>query len=261
MKTKLRRGRSSALAGALGGLMLMASPASAQAPAATSDAWSFAASPYVWFSGLNGNVSVPAGSADFSSSFGDIFQSLKFSAMGLVEARRGNVSILADTLYLNLQQGIPVPGSHGAFSGGSVRMQSAEVSAIGLYTLAEAQAGRFELGGGVRAWWFNTAINYSAGRLPARSTDSSTSWVDPIFAARGILRLNESLSLTAYGDVGGFGVGTQLTWQAMGTLDWRINERFSASVGYRHVHIDYERGRATIGVDLSGPIIGATYRF
>lgn len=239
----------------------MAAPAAAQAPAVTSDAWTISASPYVWFSGLNGNISVPAGSVDFSQSFGDIFQTLKFSAMGLVEARRGNFSILADTLYLNLQQGVPVPGQHGAFSGGSVRTQSAELQAIGLYTLAEQHAGRFEIGGGVRAWWFNTALTYNPGRLPGRSADSSTSWVDPIFAARGIVRLNESLSFTAYGDVGGFGVGTQFTWQAMGTLDWRINERFSASVGYRHIHIDYERGRATIGIDLSGPIIGASYRF
>jgi hypothetical protein len=241
--------------------MLMACPAFAEDPAGTSDAWRLSASPYVWFSSLNGNISVPAGSVDFSQSFGDIFQTLKFAASGIAEARRGNFSIVADTMYLNMQQGIPVPGSHGAFSGGSMRMQSAEVSAIGLYTLAEAPFGRFELGGGVRAWWFNTALNYSAGRLPGRSTDSSTSWVDPIFSARGIVRLNESLSFTAYGDVGGFGVGTQLTWQAMGTLDWRINERVSASVGYRHIHIDYERGRANIAVDLSGPIIGAIYRF
>jgi opacity protein-like surface antigen len=261
MKSMLRCGPSSALAGLLGGLMLVAPPASAQAPATTSDSWAITASPYVWFSGLSGDISVPAGSVSFSADFGDIFETLKFSAMGIVEARRGNFSIVSDALYLNLQQGIPVPGSHGAFSGGSARTQSAEISVIGLYTLAETPSGRFELGGGVRAWWFNTAINYNSGLLPGRSADSSTSWADPILAARGIVRLSESLSFTAYGDVGGFGVGTEFTWQAMGTLDWRLRDNLSVSIGYRYMHLDYEKGRATIGVDLSGPIIGASYRF
>lgn len=254
-------GRGMVMAAAVGGLMAMALPASAQAPIPTTESWAVTLSPYVWFSGMSGDISVPAGTVDFSASFGDIFQTLKFSMMGLAEARRGNLSIVMDTLYLNLQQGVPVPGSHGAFSGGSVRTQSAEISAIGLYTLTEAQGGRLELGGGLRGWWFNTALTYSPGLLPGRSTDSTTSWVDPILAARGVLRLTDSLSFSAYGDVGGFGVGSQFTWQAMGTLDWRVNERLSASIGYRHIHIDYSKGRAEIGVDLSGPIIGASYRF
>ncbi|WP_431305668.1 hypothetical protein [Sediminicoccus sp. BL-A-41-H5] len=250
------------MAGAIGGMFLAAPPAMAQAPVPTTNEWNMVLSPYVWFSGMSGDISVPAGSVDFSASFGDIFQTLKFSAMGLFEARRGNVSVVVDTLYLNLQQGIPVPGaSHGTWSGGSARTQSAELTAIGLYTIAEAQSGRIELGGGVRGWWFNTAINYNAGLLPARSRDSTTNWLDPILSARGVLRLTDSLSFTAYGDMGGFGVGAQFTWQAMGTLDWRINERLSASIGYRHIHIDYEKGRANIGIDLSGPIIGASYRF
>lgn len=259
MNTKRRRGMG--MAGAISGMLLAAQPAMAQAPAPSTDSWAVVMSPYVWFSGMSGNIAVPAGSVDFSASFGDIFQTLKFSAMGLVEARRGNFSVVMDTLYLNLQQGVPVPGTHGAFSGGSVRTQSAEFSAIGLYTLSEAQAGRIELGGGVRGWWFNTAINYNAGLLPGRSRDSTTNWLDPILAARGVLRLTDNLSFTAYGDLGGFGAGSQFTWQAMGTLDWRINERLSASIGYRHIHIDYEKGRSNIGLDLSGPIIGASYRF
>lgn len=260
MNTRPRSGW--VVAGAMGATMLMMTPAAAQTPAPTTDEWAVVLSPYVWFSGMSGDISVPAGSVDFSASFGDIFQTLKFSAMGLLEARRGNFSVVVDTLYLNLQQGIPVPGaSHGTYSGGSARTQSAEFSAIGLYTIAEAQSGRIELGGGVRGWWFNTAINYNAGVLPARSRDSTTNWLDPIFSARGVLRLTDNLSFTAYGDVGGFGLGSQFTWQAMGTLDWRINERLSASIGYRHIYIDYEKGRANIGIDLSGPIIGASYRF
>lgn len=260
MKTKRGHARMTALAGALGGLVFMAAPAAAQSPPPAADSWSFTLSPYVWFSGLSGEVTTRAGTESFAADFGDIFGTMKFSAMGLAEARRGNVSLLLDTFYINLQQGVPVPG-HGGYSGASARTRSAQVAAIGLYTLAEGQSSRLEIGGGVRAWWFDTELTLDAGRLPGRSVDNSTNWVDPIIAARGALRLTDTLSFTAYGDVGGFGVGSEFTWQVMATLDWSINDRLSVSAGYRHVHIDYEKSNSTIGMEMSGPIIGASYRF
>ena len=75
------------------------------------------------------------------------------------------------------------------------------------------------------------------------------------------MRLNDRLSLTGYGDIGGFGVGSDFTWQAIAALDWRVSEKSSASVGYRWIQIDYDAGRANIDLNMSGPIIGASLRF
>jgi hypothetical protein len=244
----------------LGGLVLLASPASAQTNTEPPAGWIFTLSPYVWFSGLSGDVTTRSGSESFSADFGDIFSTMKFSAMGLFEARRGRFSLVFDTLYLNLQQGVPVPG-FGGYSGASARTQSAEISAIGLYTVYERPAGRIELGGGVRAWWFDTELKLDAGLLPARTVDNTTSWVDPVISARGVLRLSERFLVTAYGDIGGFGVGSEFTWQAFATLDWRITDSISASAGFRWIHIDYESGGKDIKLDMAGPIIGASFRF
>lgn len=249
-----------ALAGGLGALTLLAAPAAAQVPAPSPDAWSFTISPYVWFSGLGGEVTAPQGSESFSADFGDIFGTMKFAAMGLAEARRGNFSFVVDTMYLNLQQGVPVPG-HGAYSGASARTQSAEISAIGLYTVLEGSAGRIELGGGIRGWWFDTDLTLDPGLLPGRSVGSTTSWVDPILSARGVLRLNDQWAITAYGDIGGFGVGSQFTWQAFATIDYRITDNITASAGFRWIHIDYDKGRTDVSLDMAGPVIGASLRF
>ena len=75
------------------------------------------------------------------------------------------------------------------------------------------------------------------------------------------MRLNDRLSLTGYGDIGGFGVGSDFTWQAIAALDWRVSDKFSASVGSRWIQIDYDAGRANIDLNMSGPIIGASLRF
>lgn len=252
--------KAASLLGAICAVALSGAPARAQAPANTAEEWTFILSPYVWFSGLGGEVTLPRGSESFNADFGDIFENLKFSVMGLFEARRRNFSLVLDLMYINQQQGIPVPGQ-GAYSGGSARLKTTEASAIGLFTLLDQPGGRFELGGGLRAWWMNTEINLDPGLLPARSVDQTTNWVDPIIAARGSVRLNERLSLTGYGDIGGFGVGSEFTWQAMATLDWRVSDWISASVGYRWIQIDYEASRAKIDLDMSGPIIGASFRF
>ncbi|HWS74691.1 MAG TPA: hypothetical protein VN324_06065 [Quisquiliibacterium sp.] len=260
MSSKFRFGAKGAVAGAMASLALMAAPADAQTAPQDADAWTFTLTPYVWFSGLGGEVTGPHGGESFSADFGDIFGTMKFSFMGLAEARRGNFSLVTDIMYLNLEQGVPVPGL-GAYSGGSARTQSVEASAIGLYTVTEGSAGRIELGGGVRGWWFDTELRLDAGRLPARTQSSSTSWADPVISARGVLRLSDRLSLTAYGDIGGFGLGSEFTWQAFGTLDYQVSESISVSAGFRWIHIDYDKGRTDISLDMGGPIIGASVRF
>jgi hypothetical protein len=260
MKSNLRYGAKLAAAAAVVGAAVLINPAAAQNAAPQNDAWTFTLSPYVWFSGLGGEVTNPHGSETFSADFGDIFGTMKFSYMGLVEARRGNFSLLTDFMYLNLQQGVPVPG-HGAYGGASARTQSVEVSAIGLYTVAEASAGRFEVGGGIRGWWFDTELKLDPGTLPGKTQSASTSWVDPVIGARGVLRLNDKLSLTAYGDVGGFGVGSEFTWQTFATLDYKVAENATVSAGFRYIHIDYQKGRNDISLQMAGPIIGASIRF
>ena len=248
------------VAAALVSFPLMANPATAQNTSQQSDPWSITLSPYIWFSGLGGEVTGPHGGESFSADFGDIFGTMKLSFMGLAEARRGKFSLLTDIMYLNLQQGVPVPGL-GAYSGGRARTQSVEVSAIGLYTVTEGSTGRVELGGGIRGWWFDTELKLDPGALPGKTQNASTAWVDPVIAARGVLRLNDRLSLTAYGDVGGFGVGSEFTWQTFATLDYKVAENATVSAGFRYIHIDYQKGRNDISLDMAGPIIGASIRF
>jgi hypothetical protein len=258
--SRSRIGARGAIAAALAGLTLAASPSAAQSPQRATDGWVVTLSPYLWFAGLGGEVTGAHGGGSFNADFGDIFGTMKFSFMGLAEARRGRFSIILDTLYLNLEQGVPVPGL-GAYSGGSARTQSAQVSAIALYSVVDEGAGRIDLGGGIRGWWIDTELRLDAGLLPAQTQSSSTSWVDPVIAARGIVRLNDRLSLTAYGDVGGFGVGSELTWQVFATLDYQVTPSVSVSGGFRWIHIDYDKGSSDISLDMAGPIIGASIRF
>jgi len=85
-------------------------------------------------------------------------------------------------------------------------------------------------------------------------------WVDPIIAARARHNFTEKFYALIYGDIGGFGVSSDLTWQAGGGFGWQANEWLAFEILYRHLSIDYQRS-VTFDADLSGLFLGAAISF
>jgi hypothetical protein len=254
-----RRGKAGLAAACLMAGLAAATPATAQTSAA--EGWQFSITPYLWFAGVSGDVVLPrGGTRDFSADFSDIFDSLKFAAMATAEARRGRFGIVADFMYLDNEQGFNSPRSI-AVRGGDVRLTTTEASLIGLYRVVQDDRYWIDVGGGMRAWWIDTTISANQGLLAGRSAGSSPNWVDPIIATRAQVRLSESFSLTGYADIGGFDTGSQLTWQAIGSLDWAIRPNIVARAGWRYIYIDYKREDVELDLGMSGPFLGVTFRF
>lgn len=224
-----------------------------------SDTWTFSASPYVWFSGISGTVNVGSREASTSASFGDILGNMQFAFMGTAEARYGRFAILGDLIYLSVSQDVTPRSS--AYSGGNTSMQNLGLGLAALYRVVEDPAGTLDVGVGIRPWWIDTTVNLHAGAAPARSSSASVTWADPIIAIRGNLRLTDRFSVSGYGDIGGFGVGSRLTWQVLGSLDWRFSDRVVMRAGWRHMVVEPTVGQAQMNLTISGPIIGATIRF
>ena len=114
---------------------------------------------------------------------------------------------------------------------------------------------------GARIWYVDTEIHLSPGLLPARRAGDDEVWGDPVVGLRWNAPLGRGFFLTGYADVGGFGVASDLTWQLLGTLGYRFNDWISARAGYRHLDVDYKDDGFVWDVELSGPIVGATFRF
>jgi hypothetical protein len=99
--------------------------------------------------------------------------------------------------------------------------------------------------------------SFNAGLLPGTSADFDKSFVDSIFAARATLALAERWSVNGYLDIGGLGISSKVTWQLFGTLNYRVADWVDLRVGYRHLAVERDK----IEASLTGPIIGATFRF
>ena len=67
-------------------------------------------------------------------------------------------------------------------------------------------------------------------------------WFDPIIGLRGQINLTRWLFLAIQGDVGGFGAGSQIAWQASGTVGINLTRNVFVETGYRYFYMDYKNG-------------------
>jgi len=93
-------------------------------------------------------------------------------------------------------------------------------------------------------------------------------WVDPLVGLRVRQRLTSDDEFQLKGDIGGFGAGSKISWQAFGgyTHNFEFNGlNCSGMIGYRALEVDYSRGggvnQSGLNAVLQGPIVGLGVRF
>lgn len=115
----------------------------------------------------------------------------------------------------------------------------------------------FDALAGVR--YVSIDLKVDPGPLPTLSRDKD--WADPFIGGRFQLGLSERWLLSLRGDIGGFGVGSDLTWNVTALLGYRLSKRTTLAIGYRHLDIDYANGNFEFDAQFSGPYLGLSFRF
>ena len=82
-----------------------------------------------------------------------------------------------------------------------------------------------------------------------------------MIGARVTLPVAERWSAMLYGDVGGFGAGSDLAYQRIAGVNWQFSEHLSAKAGYRYVFQDYEKNGFVWKMAAYGPYLGVGIRF
>jgi hypothetical protein len=77
-------------------------------------------------------------------------------------------------------------------------------------------------------------------------------WIDPLVGLRGQVNFTRWLFLAAQADVGGFGAGSQITWNLIGTVGVNFTRNISAELGYRYMYVDYDRNGFLYDVSTFG---------
>ena len=257
---------------ALAGLIVaVAAVAAATLPAGAQEAvqpggMQIFVTPYLWLSGIDATIKTPlprAPEVDANVSAIDLLSHLSaVPFMGSIEIRDGPLGLLGDALHVPVGTGLKTRDI--AFSGGHAALITDSGTALLLYRALEVPTQYADLGVGFRAWGFSSNLTLNPGILPGASVNRSASWVDPLIGGRYHYDFANGWGLTAYGDVGGFGVGAHSDWQLIGTVDYTPTPWLNLHLGYRSLNFDYTAsGGFDLGfnVHMKGPILAATFRF
>ena len=179
--------------------------------------------------------------------------------MGEIEFRSGPYGLVTDYIHAPIKAGV---GTRGVlFTSGGAGMTLDTGSAIAFYRAISQPDQYIDVGLGMRAWGVDGDISLHRGMLPPVSLTKGGSWADPMLAVRYRRELGNGFSLTAYGDVGGFGAGSDVDWQLIGTIDYAWMPGIDLHAGFRTLNFDKGAPRADFNVHMYGPIIAATLRF
>lgn len=91
---------------------------------------------------------------------------------------------------------------------------------------------------GARFWRLDNSISLEPGLLAAASFGQTQSWVDPVLGARFRYNFGKGWYANLIGDAGGFGVGSQLTWQVYTGVGKEFKKKYSVLLGYRYLYVD-----------------------
>lgn len=221
--------------------------------------WRVRAALYGWGTALDGDVTLRGNNVPVDVGFDDIFDKIDFAFMGVVEVGRGKWSVLTDLFYADLS----ADNTKGNLEF-DVELQQFIGNLIVAYNLIDEPCRRFDVFGGARVNSLETDINITRTGLVRTTTFSGSdeeTWVDPIIGVRYQQGLSEKFFFRAVGDIGGFGVSSDLTWQALAGLGYHINEDAAVMLGYRGIGTDYEDGAFGYDVISHGILLGFEYRF
>lgn len=233
-------------------LLILYSTAHGEEDTAPPDDWEFNLAPlYLWAVSLNGDMTTKGNTnpvdVNFSDAIGGLSAVFTVHFEGLHKSRWG---FLTDVAYVKLSgdQNTGGPTLH-------VNFENFLGELAGLYRFGEGSH-LVDALLGIRYTVLKPKIGI--GNIPQQFSQTEN-WVDPIIGARYTWNISDRWKLMIRGDIGGFGVGSDFTWNAAGLIDFKLWKCVSVMAGYRALYQDYKDGSGIdefkYDVTMHGPIL------
>lgn len=227
--------------------------------------WSFQVEPYLLASSIEGDAGVGrVTGVEVDVDFSRILETLSLGAMLHVEAHHQNGwGVILDYGFMNLEDDI------SSARGGTFK---AEVDQGVFEALAVKRLQRdnstLDILFGIR-WWDNDIDAVVDPALLPGSVRAKVDedWVDPVVGLRWLAPISEAWSISLRGDVGGFGVESDFSWQLAASAFYRFNDTAALELGYKALDVDFESGsrgsRDYFAYDTTthGPVVGLQLNF
>jgi hypothetical protein len=193
---------------------------------------------------------------------GDVFRNLKFGVMAYFEASTKKWAATSDFVFMNLENDVT---PEGPIVSGTVAADQGVWEAAGLYRVASF----LEVGAGGRLNHLQTGIEVLRRMFPSGADEVaesySAAWHDPILIARLSADIRDKRLFQFRGDLGGFGLGSDFTWQLQAYAGHRFAKLIQLTTGYGILSIDNDKGtgaeRFVFDIDGFGPLVRLGFHF
>ena len=226
--------------------------------------WSYRLSPYLWFAGIEGDISTVEGSPvipiDISSS--DALRDNELSLMFIFEAKKQRHGMLIDFLYTDTQSDTLLIDAL------NLNLKSTSkntvLSAAYVYELQKQDKTSVDFFAGLRYWDIETKLKFEGGLgfLAGRQIKDSEDWIDPFLGIKGRASLGDSnFYVSGWAGLGGFGVGSDSFYDIAANIGYQWNNAIGTTLGYREFSVDYEDDGFVYDVSQPGWALGLTWAF
>jgi hypothetical protein len=229
-------------------------PASAEKPDPPPPEWRISFQPYLW--ALSNQVRIATQDydrSDFTPYLDALLNQYQYGFLWTTQAIKGKLGWYMDGHFVRLKDdgrelGLPYRSD--------VRQMLFEGALI--YRLGDAM-NHLDFLIGARYFRMKSEVEV---RLVGDFNDLFA-WFEPMLGLHTSLtpKRHPRWRIETAADIGGFELGSDLTWQASAAIRYQITPRRSISLGYRHLDLEYHDGPRRYESEMSGPILGFGFHF
>ncbi len=213
------------------------------------DGWNFSLRPYFFLSGMSGSITLSSVTFPINSSFSTLLKNVKFGGFISLMAEKGQWGLNGDFQYINLY------GESDGLQDTSLDLKNIIGELDLIFRPEMVPTLRFLVG--VRAYSVSQNFTLAGRSLPEAKT---TVW-DPVLGAFGSWNVHPKWGFELKGDIGGFGISSEATYQMMGAFRYSLGENTSIPFGYRVLGYQIKTDEVLMNTRMSGAFLGLDFRF
>lgn len=239
--------------------LVMASTTAPAAAGLENMAWDFNLAPlYLWGANIEGDTTLGTTSQPEKVDFKDVFKSLEGAfTLSFRGVHDSNFGFLFDFMYLDINAEKDTDLGLGVDVGLKTLLSQLALS----YRLIDDDH-VFDVLGGVR--YLALELDLDVDRPPISQSETKD-LLDPVIGGRYQWQMADQWDFNLYGDIGGFGVGSEFTWQALGVINFWAWKHVGFAGGYRalgyQIEDDKNIDKFELDLLLHGPVLGVTIRW
>jgi hypothetical protein len=223
--------------------------------------WYEVVSPYLWFPGIHGTAGARGELTSVHASATDLLSNFRFGLMGEVDFHHKRFIAPVDLMWVRLGDDTGLPVNEVGATSADVKLSELIFTPKIGYEVIHLKMLEVDALTGFRYWHLSQDVQFSPSSL-GLNFSASQNWADPLVGGRIVTALSPKMEVIIAGDVGGWNVGSQLDYQIVGILGYKIKPAWTLQAGYRYLDVNFRGGQgAVFDAAMSGIQFGVTINF